>query len=210
MTSYCMYTLYIAIVIFFFIYSIKKNNKVKSVDYDVKSYKTHNKKEIETIIKQNKNPVIFIDIPTIPTLNKTTLFNHLNLFFIPNFFTYKFTANTNDIHTTTPIKKNINHRHTLLCNKGSIKIVIFNTNQESSLYIKPNAIKSPVNFWKVNLSEYPLMKQIRYIEIIIYDNQLVYIPYGWWYSIYYLEKSTIIEHISESYLSHFIQSIRHF
>lgn len=210
MTSYCMYSLYIALCILYLVYSIRNTNKIKSIDYNVKTYKTNNKKEIETIIKQNKNPVVFIDVPAIETLDKSTLFNHLNLFFIPNYFTYNFTANTNEINTTTPIKKNIYHRHTLLCNKGSIKLIIFNTNQESSLYIKSNVVQSPVNFWNVNLSEFPLMKQIRYIEIIIHDNQLVYIPYGWWYTMYYLEKSTIIEHMSESYLSHFIQIIRHF
>jgi hypothetical protein len=205
-----MYSLYIALCILYLVYSIRNTNKIKSIDYNVKTYKTNNKKEIETIIKQNKNPIVFIDVPAIETLDKPTLFNHLNLFFIPNYFTYNFTANTNEINTTTPIKKNIYHRHTLLCNKGSIKLIIFNTNQESSLYIKSNVVQSPVNFWNVNLSEFPLMKQIRYIEIIIHDNQLVYIPYGWWYTMYYLEKSTIIEHMSESYLSHFIQIIRHF
>ena len=64
------------------------------------------------------------------------------------------------------------------------KILLFSPEQKKYLYCNKNNTESKIDFWDEKTYEgYPLFKKGKYVEIIVKENQMVYIPYKWWYTI---------------------------
>jgi len=69
---------------------------------------------------------------------------------------------------------------------GTKKIYLFSPNQTQYLYISnkyDNGSKtSSVNFWNIDNKKYPLFSKAKYMEIILNEGQMLYIPKYWWHS----------------------------
>lgn len=88
---------------------------------------------------------------------------------------------------------------------GKSKYVLFSPKEEKYLYPAKNKTTSKLNYWKMNswdeqlmknpnnskeieekrtkyLDKFPKYNKAKYIEIILHPGNMLYIPYGWWYT----------------------------
>ena len=82
----------------------------------------------------------------------------------------------------------------LLCQMyGTLNICLFAPNQTQFLYPYPNNTnKSMCNFWDIDDVKFPNFNSAKYIEIILKQGQILYVPKGWWYCIHSPKQSITI------------------
>jgi hypothetical protein len=109
--------------------------------------------------------------------------DHFKYYLTPLSYDFSFKILFDKKGIATSLVKQINHRMLIASVKGIKKIILFNPDQTKYLYkskITPN--KSEVNFWQYSSEVYPNFSKSNYIEIIIRENQMISIPYGWWWT----------------------------
>jgi hypothetical protein len=183
---------------------INKHNN----NYEILQGNNPIKDEYETILK-NKSVAVFtniftlLDLPSLSsseeTKQKQILVEHFKYYHIPLTFTYNFKIEREEQDSYKPIIKVNSYRFLKVLVKGLKKIIIFNPEQEPNLYI--NNGHCNLDFWKKDKTDVPNFYKLKYIEVILKDNQMVYIPYGWWYSEYNLSDTHSISSNSESLFS---------
>ena len=183
---------------------INKHNN----NYEILQGNNPIKDEYETILK-NKSVAVFtniftlLDLPSLSsseeTKQKQILVEHFKYYHIPLTFTYNFKIEREEQDSYKPIIKVNSYRFLKVLVKGLKKIIIFNPEQEPNLYI--NKGHCNLDFWKKDKTDVPNFYKLKYIEVILKDNQMVYIPYGWWYSEYNLSDTHSISSNSESLFS---------
>ncbi len=100
----------------------------------------------------------------------------------------------------------------LICQmQGSRKYFLFNPEQEKYLYkrktSKEGIVSSQINFWNQNSDKFPDYNKTQYMEIIIRENQMIYIPKFWWFCYENIETSITIS-IESSYFTDYISNIK--
>ena len=65
--------------------------------------------------------------------------------------------------------------------------------------------ESEIDFWDQDLEKYPLIEKAKYIEMLVSPDQMIYIPYGWWYCYENLEDNIYVTCKSESFFSYFLR-----
>ena len=200
---------FITIIYSQYIFINKKNNS-----YEILQSNNPDKETFEDLIN-NKITVVFTSIFDDLDINKImddkskkdelkqNLFKHFKYYHIPFTFTYKFRIDQEDEQSYKPIVKETSYRHLIVLLKGLKKIIIFNPEQEPNLYVKNN--QSLINFWEGDKTEYPNFLKLKYIEVILKNNQMIYIPYGWWYSEYNITDTQCISSSSESVFSYILK-----
>ena len=105
---------------------------------------------------------------------------------------------------TQYITKQVHFRFYVAQIYGKSKYVLFSPNEEKYLYPAKNKITSTLNYWKLDsfeqhlehnpnnkeidekrnkyLDKFPKYNKAKYIEIILHPGNMLYIPYGWWYT----------------------------
>ena len=131
------------------------------------------------------------------------LLEHFKYYHIPLTFTYKFKIENEDKNSYKPIIKETSYRHLIVVLKGLKKIIIFNPEQKKNLYIKNN--QSLINFWEGDKTQFPNYSKLKYIEVVLKDNQMIYIPYGWWYSEYNMTDTSSVSSLSESVFTYLLK-----
>ena len=210
----------------------KEINYIPNSIYEINQVNNPDKTTFENIIN-TKNPVVFInilknfDLSTyeLDKLNTNTntknenkkdknerkelendLTEHFKYYLIPLCIKWNFILNKNNKGNYTPIVKQTSYRYLLAQIKGIKKILLFNPKQEKFLYPNKSKTQSRVNFWEIeDRTKFPLFKKSKYIELIVQDNQMVYIPYKWWYTIYDVSDNISISSVSESIFSYFLK-----
>jgi len=134
---------------------------------------------------------------------KQLLIEHFKYYHIPLSFTYNFKIEKEESDSYKPIIKVGSYRFIKVLIKGLKKIIIFNPEQEPNLYI--NKGYSNLDFWKKDKSDVPNFYKLKYIEVILKDRQMIYIPYGWWYSEYNLSDTHSVSSNSESLFSYLLK-----
>ena len=119
------------------------------------------------------------------------------------------------VGSQTPIILQKNHRHLMCQLYGKRRIIIFMPEQDEFLYptnssndqnkkkSKKALVKSKVDFWNQDLETYPKFNNARYLEIILSQGQILYIPYGWWWASECITESITLNDNSVSVLSIF-------
>ena len=179
----------------------------KMTKYEIIQANNPDKDSFENLLKKKQVSVFTnilkttnIDINSSNTEElKNTFYEHFKYYHIPLTFTYKFKLENEAKDSYKPIIRVTSYRFINVIVKGTKKIVIFNTQQEPNLYIT-NGISS-LDFWNVDKQAYPKYLNLKYIEIILKENNMIYIPFGWWYSEYNLEDTVSISSFSESVFS---------
>lgn len=190
-----------------YIFINKINNK-----YEILQGNNPIKDEFETILK-NKSVAVFTNMckdldPSQLSLSKEEkqkqiLLDHFKYYHIPLLFTYNFKIEKEETDSYKPILKVTSYRFIKVVSKGLKKFIIFNPEQEPNLYI--NKGHSNLDFWKKDKSDVPNFFKLKYIEVILKDRQMIYIPYGWWYSEYNLSDTFSISSNSESLFSYLLK-----
>lgn len=169
------------------------------------------KDEYETVLI-NKSVAVFTNIFTdleagqlngTNNENKKILFDYFKYYHIPISFTYNFKIESEEQDSYKPIVKVNSYRFLKVNLKGMKKIIIFNPLQEPNLYIHNGY--SNLDFWSKDKSTVPNFFKLKYIEVILKEKQMIYIPYGWWYSEYNLSDTFSVSSNSESLFSYLLK-----
>jgi hypothetical protein len=137
---------------------------------------------------------------------KYDLKEHFDFYLIPLNFKFKFYVNKDKKDTYTPIIKQASYRHLITQVTGIKKILLFSPEQKKYLYCKNTDTESKIDFWdESTYKNYPLFNKAKYVEIIVKGNQMVYIPYKWWYTIYDVTDGLSVVSESESLFSYFLK-----
>jgi len=203
--------LFVIIVLVFLFLQIRFLNKTNN-DYDILQSNNPDKETFEKIVNQ-KSPSIFTNVINkdsqlrIEKLQKNfKSFNNLintelNYYLIPMAISYNYKIVNEDIKTKNKLIKETSSRHLIFQLKGTQKIILFNPAQAQYLY--PNNNESKIDYWNQNLKKFPLINKAQFIEIILREGQLMYIPKKWWYTTKSVENTTHISSKSESIFSLF-------
>ena len=203
------YTFFVIILIYLYLsnYNIINEpfDETKSV---VNIYDNVNKDMFEKIIN-NKSPTIFQNIHN--KLNsqyaELKLQDKIKHIFNPYIILYSIKDNYNihneSINSQTPIIRQTHYRYLFLLLSGSKKIILFSPNQVSNLY--SNNDISPVNFWDSDPDKFPKFENVKYIELDLEPNEMLFIPYNWWYTMYSTIDSIAVSSNSESLSSYFLK-----
>lgn len=215
------------IIICYFQYNYINNT---NNSYDILQYENPNKAMFENIVKE-KSITILTHIPTDELIyNKI----HLRDFFkstydkmtpqqqsdisqviTKNFKYYDIPLKTKhksqlyiqDKNICGQLKKQIYYRHLICVLKGTLKIALFSPNNEQHLYFNNNISK--VDIWNQDLKKYSNIEKAKYVEILLHENQLIYIPLHWIYSTITNDDCVYVSYSNESFFSSFLKNIKH-
>lgn len=114
---------------------------------------------------------------------KNKVQNYFKYYFVPLSYEKNIKIVFDKKDQATSLVKQVHQRMFISVITGIKKIILFNPDQIKYLYrsrINPN--KSEVNFWKFSEHVFPDFPKSNYTEIIIRENQMICIPYGWWWT----------------------------
>lgn len=98
-------------------------------------------------------------------------------------------------NSSTPLKYELNYRNYILVTEGSITIRLLPPNNTKYLYLNKDyelfEFRSPINPWNVQSSYIENFKKCKYLDVTLQENQIIYIPSYWWYSIRFNNNSFI-------------------
>lgn len=128
-----------------------------------------------------------------------------------------FFFNKNVIDTQNYFRLQTQHRHLICQIMGVQRIYLASPNQshliknkkldinekKNNNYNKKNSIVSIVDFWNEKETSQEPFNKLEFIEIILREGNILYIPYGWWFLSQIEEKSLICESFNLSIISLF-------
>ena len=136
-------------------------------------------------------------------LNKN-IKKHFSYYNVPLCLNSKVDIVSEPENTSNLITRQNNYRLCICQLKGTKNIVLFSPKQGKYLYADKQGNKSKIDFYKSDLLQYPKLSETKYIEVILYPGQMLYIPYNWWYSYNTSEDSFAVYHSSDSVFSRFL------
>jgi hypothetical protein len=187
-----IFIIVIVLIIIFFILNflnIKKTNN----SYEILQKYKPNRNEIIEIVR-NKLPVVMLGVVedwfiydkndlidqrklTEEVLNENTkLLN--NVLTINKRYEINLVQDKNNLKNSKLIREN-KVRHFLCLLTGNISVYLFNPEQKIEYIINNNGQQeSKYSFWT---KEKEHLKETKYMEINLGTEQILFIPYGWWY-----------------------------
>ena len=118
--------------------------------------------------------------------------------------THKYDIQRND---KISLRQESSFRHLICQISGESKVIIFSPSQKSYMYPIKNkqGVISQVDFWNQDLKKYNKFNQAQYVEIILRQGHMIYIPYKWWYCVQSSTDSIRVSCYSESIFSYFLR-----
>jgi lysine-specific demethylase 8 len=96
---------------------------------------------------------------------------------------------------TTKLEYNDSCRNYLFVTQGTIKLRLIPPQYSSSLYSNNDYIhykfESPINVWDVQEEYKKKYYRVRYVDVVLQEGDIIYIPPYWWYSIKFNKISSI-------------------
>lgn len=188
------------------IFQIENPNKTqfeKQVEQSYPSIFTNMTQNFHDLQKYSLKTITSIEPAERKKLNKN-IHKHFNYYNAPlsskNTNTIKVLAEGKGITNTAT--RQFNYRYFITQLKGVRKIYLFAPKNRKYLYAKGN--KSQVDFFRDNLLELPKLSETKYIEIILYPGQMLYIPFNWWYNYEIVEDSFAVYHQSDTLFSKYL------
>ena len=190
-----IYTIIVLFVVFFIfyiqLYSIKSvnhgNNHINQINNPEKN-------SFETMIRE-KQPTVITNVLgelsfSLAEVNKQDndglkkkINKHFKYYLLPLSANHNFNIFFDKKNVAKNLTKQNSERLLVVVITGVQKLILFNPDQTKYLYkSKINPGKSEVNFWDYSPQVYPEFSKSNYVEIIVRENQMVYIPYGWWWT----------------------------
>lgn len=106
----------------------------------------------------------------------------------------------------TYLKYNDSCRNYMYITQGSITIRLIPPQYSSSLYCNKDYLKykftSPVNVWDVQDEYKKKYYKVRFVDVTLYEGDIMYIPAYWWYSIRYNKVSSILNMMYYTYTNY--------
>jgi hypothetical protein len=209
--------IFIFIVLIIFVYFQYNYINKTNDSFNIVQYENPNKNIFENMVHE-KSISIFtkiqfdfnnnINLDTYHLLNNKQLINNIikqniNYYNIPLCIKHNFTIENELIDYKTPLTIQNHYRGLIIQLKGERKIYIFKQSDKKNLYFNKN--NSSIDFWNQDIIKYPLVNKAQYIEIILRENQMIYIPYKFIYASITLNNNLTAYSNSESLLSYFLK-----
>ena len=187
----------LSVIIYFQYNFINKTNN----SYEILQYKNPRKNIFENVLNE-KLISVFTDIKFD---NWNNIENNLFYYNIPLSIESNYTINIENKNQTSLIKKQDKYRRLFYVESGTKRFLIFNKNQAKNLYLNNNNT-SPVNIFNQDVKKYPNLKNIKYIEVIVRENTMIYIPYNFFFCYICHENTKSYDLYSESIFSKFLKT----
>lgn len=200
-------------IICYFQYNyINKNNN----SYEILQYENPNKSIFENMLN-DRLISIFTDInlelktdlniyPNASSKDKSyiekELLQNINYYAIPFCLKTNLQINFYNKDQKIHLNKVTCYRNLIYQHKGTRRLFIFSPNQKNNLYSKNI---NQIDFWNQNTNRFPLLKNAKYIEIILRENQMIYIPLNWYYASICDDECITIFYLTESIFSAFLK-----
>lgn len=208
-----LFIIIIIVIISYFQYNFINKN----VDsYEILQYDNPNNKIFENML-ENKVISIFTNIHLSTNFNNydnNTKYKNIdknNIESMRDDFAYyniplnietKIDIKTSKSNEKIHLTKQTRFRTLIYQLKGKRTFYLFSPINYKYLYMNKN--KTPLNFWNQDIQKYPLVSKSKYIEVIISENQMVYIPNNWIYASVSNTDSVTIFYNTESIFSKFL------
>ena len=99
-------------------------------------------------------------------------------------------------YTHTPLKYDMTYRHYLYVTEGKIQIKLAPPKSTRYMYRENDyemfEFRSPINPWDVDKEHESNFNKIKFLELTLEPGMLLFIPSYWWYSIKFVERSTVM------------------
>ena len=199
-----IFILVILIVIIYFQYqSINEINN----SFEILQYDNPNKSIFENMVN-DKLISVFTNIKLTKkpkqSLNEVVK-NSLNYYNIPLSVESNYDIISEKKGQTSLIKRQDKYRRLIYVLKGEKRIIIFNNEQKNNLYLKNNSV-SLINIFNQDLEKYPLINKLKYVEIIVRENNMVFIPYNFYFCSICDSDVQTVDFYSESIFSKFLKN----
>tara|TARA_Y100000389_G_scaffold92317_1_gene88994 strand:+ start:8992 stop:9903 length:912 start_codon:yes stop_codon:yes gene_type:complete len=178
-------------------FDIKIRNKNK-IEKDQELYLPLSLKELKVVFENDKEKK-YISEKNQEFLEETSLIKHFNnndLFLRPEFVStcnYDLLFGNKDSYT--PFRYDIYYRNYLVVTQGKIIIRLTPPKNQKYLDLEKDyeilEYKSKIDVWNVDDKNRSNYDKIKFLDIELNKNQILYIPAYWFFSIKYLEKSLI-------------------
>lgn len=97
----------------------------------------------------------------------------------------------------TKLEYNDSCRNYLFVTQGSIKLRLIPPQYTSSLYSNNDYVnykfESPINVWDVQEEYKKKYYRVRYVDVLLEEGDIIYIPPYWWYSIKFNKISSVLK-----------------
>jgi hypothetical protein len=103
---------------------------------------------------------------------------------------------------TNTVTRQYNYRYMITQLKGVRRVYLFAPKNRKYLYAKGD--KSQIDFFRDDLLKYPKLSETKYIEVVLYPGQMLYIPFNWWYNYEIKEDSFAVYHQSDTLFSKYL------
>ena len=124
-------------------------------------------------------------------------FRYNDAFLRPNFVSncyYDFLYGSDNV--TTPLKYELNCRNYFFVKQGSLKVKLASPKNAKYLYATKDygyfAFYSPVDPWNIQEKYKPNFNKIKWLELDIKKDNIVFIPPYWWYSFQYTNETEVL------------------
>ena len=199
-----IFILVILIVIIYFQYqSINEINN----SFEILQYDNPNKSIFENMVN-DKLISVFTNIKLTKkpkqSLNEVVK-NSLNYYNIPLSVESNYDIISEKKGQTSLIKRQDKYRRLIYVLKGEKRIILFNNEQKNNLYLKNNNV-SLINIFNQDLEKYPLINKLKYVEIILRENTLLFIPYNFYFCSICDSDVQTVDFYSESIFSKFLKN----
>ena len=199
-----IFILVILIVIIYFQYqSINEINN----SFEILQYDNPNKSIFENMVN-DKLISVFTNIKLTKkpkqSLNEVVK-DSLNYYNIPLSVESNYDIISEKKGQTSLIKRQDKYRRLIYVLKGEKRIILFNNEQKNNLYLKNNSV-SLINIFNQDLEKYPLINKLKYVEIIVRENNMVFIPYNFYFCSICDSDDQTVDFYSESIFSKFLKN----
>lgn len=217
-----IFIIIIVIIILYFQYSYINNH---NNSYEILQYQNPNKGIFENMM-QERLISIFTEIPFIYSdilsdnniiltkylsgnkkdkgLVNSLIAENLSYYDIPLNISNKSIIKAEVAEFKTPLTIQKNYRQIIYQLEGTRRFYIFSPNNKNKLYFKNN--KTSIDLWNQNTQTHPLLNDATFIEVILRENQMIYIPYSWIYASKTDDNNLTIEYSSESIFTNFLKN----
>lgn len=112
----------------------------------------------------------------------TDLKQNLNDYGLPLTYNWNIKINEYPIHhKDTSFKQQTKHRHLICQITGQQRIYLATPNQKDFMMLDGKTKISTVDFWNKDATTKEPFNKIEFIEVILREGNILYIPYGWFY-----------------------------
>ena len=212
-----------AVVVILLIYlQFKYVNRLNNT-FEINETTNPDKDSFEKIL-EHRTPSVFYNIGEdfdelqkfpLTTINKigkstkeklfSTLKQHYDYYLIPLCLKSNYDIILENKHTTTKLKKQTHFRLMIAQLKGSKTVILFPPNTSHNLYPDSKHNTSTIDIWDTELDKLDNLRDVNYLEVVLFPGNMLYIPYKWWYATLNNDDSYSIYQTSESLFSSFLK-----